>query len=300
MKYLKPWFPSPYDTGLGALRIDEEATLEPFNKSDFFLLSTGLGADILKNIPHKMLGLITDDTKFVDGTKIDDPTQVSAIGAVLTNYSRDGLSHHVETKSIAQAILAMSEFYDQTADLARSTHPMIIASTEGDKLNSGRATLQKLIAGMVLFASSHLMLEDGGFAPGFDLDQMKIDDGTNRVLADQLLMEQALLKAGRIFGSGFMISRALDNFYFLNNQMWSDTLGFYKNREKGKGEQFLLVDVARGIHVVNEMLSLDVTQSPKPQSTLQMKRLVQLWTRRFFGKDTLSLDPVYLLSDFSL
>jgi hypothetical protein len=300
MEYLKPWNASPFDTGLGALRVDEEADLKPFNKADFFLLSTGLGAAILKNIPYKMLGIITHDFKYVDGTKVSDPTQISAVGAVITNYDREGLSHHVKTKDIAQAILAMAEFYEQTADLNKSNHPLIISSVEGDKLTMARNTLQKLIAGMILFSSAHLMLEDGGFVSGFDLDQMKTDEASNRLLSDQLLMEQALLTAGSVLKSGFMVSRALDNFFFLNNQFWSEDLGFYRQSENDTGQQLSLIDVARGLHIVREMLTLDVTQGTKPESVQQMKRLVQFWTTRFFGKETLSLDPVYLLSEFSL
>jgi hypothetical protein len=58
--------------------------------------------------------------------------------------------------------------------------------------------------------------------------------------------------------------------------------------------------VARGIQVVEEMISLDVTRSPNGASLEQMKKLDALWTSRFFNKDILALPSVLQISEFSL
>jgi len=66
LHYFKPWKTSRFDSGLGAIRIDESKTMIPFGRSDYFILSLALGTYILENIPVKMLGqfLFVDISSF--------------------------------------------------------------------------------------------------------------------------------------------------------------------------------------------------------------------------------------------
>jgi len=300
MKFLKPWNPSEYDSGLGAIRIDEDRTLIPFSRNDYFLLSTGLGAYILKNIPFKMLGLVSPEHAFIDGTKIKNPSEVSAIAATLSDYTLDGMSHVVSAESTAEAILAMSEFYEEIKDLQKSTDPTIQSKIKGSEFHSSQENLQKIISGLVLFATNQLKSDDGGFSHSFNLDKMAPVPG-ERYLYDQLMMEKALLRAGGILQSGLMISRAEDNLFFLNSHFWNEELGFYGASENDLAGRVSLVDVARAIHNISVMsLPSDLTRGPNEHSLEQMQQLRELWLSRFFGEEIRKLPPILQVSEFSL
>lgn len=300
MKFFKPWNPSVYDAALGAIRIDEDKAMIPFERKDYFVLTTGLSAYILRNIPYRMLGLISSDHKFIDGTKADDPSKMDAIAATLSDYTPEGMSHKITASSVATAILAMSEFYGQITDLQKSQDERIQSSIKGDGFRESQENLQKIISGLVLFATGQLKSADGGFFHSFDLEKMAPVPG-EKFLDDQLMMEEALLRGGSALQSGFMISRAVDNLYFLNSHFWSAELGFYKASENDGGSRAWLVDVARAIHNINGMMAPNnLTQSPNAQSLEQMQRLRDLWTKRFFDQQIQNLPPILQVSEFSL
>jgi hypothetical protein len=300
MKFFKPWNPSVYDAGLGAIRIDEDKTLIPFERKDYFVLTTGLSAYILRNIPYRMLGLISSDHKFIDGTKVDEPSKVDAIAATLSDYTPEGMSHKITASSVATAILAMSEFYGQITDLQKSQDQRIQDTLKGDGFRESQENLQKIISGLVLFATVQLKSADGGFFHSFDLEKMAPIPG-ERFLDDQLMMEEALLRGGSALQSGFMTSRAIDNLFFLNSHFWNADLGFYKASENDGGGRVWLVDVARAIHNINViMVPNNLTQGPNDQSLEQMQRLRDLWIGRFFDQQIQNLPPILQVSEFSL
>ncbi len=300
MKFFKPWNPSFYDAGLGSIKIDEDTDIIPFHRKDYFILSTGLGAYILKNIPLRMLGLISPNHKFVDGTKVENPVQVPAIAATLSDYTLGGMEHVVSASSIAEAILGMSEFYEQIKDLQLSTDPVIQSNTQGNGLHDAQESLQRVISGLVLFATGQLRSDDGGFFHSYDLGEMVPVPGP-RVLSDQLMLQKALLKAGMALQSGFMLSRASDNLFFLNSHFWSGELGFYRSSENDLGGKVSLLNVARAVDNVNLMQQPnDLTQGPKSGSITQMQRLKALWLSRFFSREIQSLPPIFQVSEFSL
>jgi hypothetical protein len=298
MGYFKPWKSADFDVGLGSLRIDEDPTIKPFDSADYFLLSLSLAAPILKNIPVRMLGCITSDHRYIDGASDD------ARSAVVTDYVRDTKDHVVKTSSIALAIFALSDFYEQLKDIELTQEPVLISTFRETPIEGIRTSIERLISGLVLFSSGDLRSSDGGFYSSFDLTEMKIKS-SKRNLNDQLLMEEALLKASKTLDSGYIAAKAIDNFYFLNNTMWDGRLGFYSREDDEKKSGLRLLDVARAIKNVKQM-SEALTQSSNgialksKDSVAQMERLIRFWVSSFFGPDLMALPAPEQVQDFFL
>ena len=319
MHFFKPWEPSIFDLGLGALRIDEAPSVKAFDRADYFLLSLGLASTILKNIPLKMLGLITDKGAFIESTASTDSSKLPVTGAVVGDYEINKMSHVILTRDMALAIEAVSEFLAESGDLENSTDPTIIDALKATPAESLRGQLKKLLSGLILFSTGKLMAVDGGFAPCYDGDSATASKKP-RQLEDQLLMERALLTAGTVLNSNFILARAADNFFFLNGHLWSPELGFYRESEvvgqatiqasgqasgQALGQDSVsLKNVALALgNIVKlaEVLPREMTQSDNlKESQYQLQRLKDLWISRFFNGELLGDSPVNQVMEYSL
>jgi hypothetical protein len=286
MRYSKPWMPSSFDIGLPRLRMEEDRTIEAFPKDSFFALSFGHASVILKNIQTKMLGLLLRDERFIEGRNVADFSTLDPVAATLSNYDPEHISHIVSSQGVAKAIIALSDFYTETIDIDRATTSPFNDAQIVDQIKAGRTKVHQLLAGLSVFVSRYLQQPDGGFGAAYDLDRKRIVGGT-RLLSDQLIMQEALLKAGQVMNADFFLFRALDNFFFLNKNFWNPELGFYRTRENDDDRIFKLVNSTRLLKNLQSFKSLMqdfVAQSSALEISLhQVTRLESFLMSRYYA-----------------
>ncbi len=305
MRLLKPWDVSPFDQGLGKLRMDEEKTLSVFSKEDLFQLSFGLCALIALNTRESMIGMVTPNNDLIQGealSKILASGEDVATGAVITGLPSTREPPVVTTVEIAKAMIAIVEFYLVIEDIELTNDKTIVESLPAIK--EARPLVRKLLAGMALFASSHLMNSDGGFSESFDFGSKSVSQ-VPRKIESQILMDEALLAVGNLLNSDLIRFRAVDNFFFLNNKFWNSQLGFYDSIENDARGRIRLVNVLRALKIsfgIEDILKKDAMNqnSAATSSYRQVFELRKLWLKRFFEERLTQVDPVYQVLEFSL
>ena len=153
-----------------------------------------------------------------------------------------------------------------------------------------------------MFSLSKLMAEDGGFYTGYNLEAQKPTDGP-RTLSDQLVMEEALMVIGDFLNRNFIRLRAIDNFFFLNNTMWNDQLGFYNGTDQKTKLSLKLADVAEAVKdtvLLRPLLSTLASANPALRPSLkQLDTLQKFWMTKFFSNDLDSIPAILKLGTFT-
>jgi hypothetical protein len=304
MKFLKPWKTNAFDTGLGSLRLDEAPDMSVFSKDKLFQLSFGLAGFVALNVKARMVGLVSQDHRLVPAHRLPpNIMDFPAIGAVVTDLKgSDAGDPPVTSQGLARAMIAIAQFYEATSDLNQSNDATVIGALPD--VEKAKALVRKLLMGMAVFASSHLLQTDGGFAVSYDFGKQKASTEP-RKLEDQLLMQEAMMVVGNLLDTDVIRFRALDNYFFLNSRMWNSNLGFYGQVEGEKTARVRLVSVVRALknlQLLKPLLQRQyLTHSPNVSVSLQqLHRLESFWPERFLSQDILRLPPIYQVLDFSL
>lgn len=282
LRLFKPWERGVFDVTLGHLRAPENREVSAFPKDDLWAMSLAVASIPLKNIPSEMLVLLNEDGTFTEGVSLDDDMEVSALGAVLRDFSSAGHSKIVRTVDLANAIYSLALFYSESKNLDRAKNESVRESLE--LLRKHRRTIGALVSGMSVFAFKYLMAPDGGFYSGYDLSKKRVM-GRKRRLVDQLEMQKALLKTGELLEAPLISTRAIENLFFLNNVMWDRSLGFYQQAEEDSSSQAHLTHIVSAYH--NLQLARPVLEDLLTRGAIgnepldQLNRLDKLWFERF-------------------
>jgi hypothetical protein len=301
MEFTKPWQSNSFDLGLPKIRLKEDPTIIPFSKEHIFALSFGLSSMILRNIQYKMLGFIRSDDQFIEAKTIDDISQIHPSAATLSSYEPLKMAHIVTASETAKAIIGLSEFLTATDDIDKADFSSFKDAAISAQIISGRENARRLLTGLTVFVTKYLLSPDGGAAVGYDLDRHQIIGG-ERSLSDQIIIQDALIKASKYLGVDYFISRALENLFFINKSFWNADLGFYSEHEDKLEKTVKLVNVARVLKNMESFKTLMqnfLTQSPSFEMSLQqISKLESFLSHRFFSQS--DLNPLVQVLDFSL
>ncbi|MCC6277399.1 MAG: hypothetical protein IT289_05740 [Oligoflexia bacterium] len=300
IRFVSPWRQSPFDQQLGTLRI-KQIPFEVFSKPTLFKMAVGLSEVIFQNMKSHMVRVVDENLGLWMVDEKTDPNGPKRVGAVVTDLVSLVKNNSVSSGDLARALLAMTEFYEATLGIESVTDPKLQSIVKS--VVESRPEIKKLIMGLALFLSNQMVLVDGGVASEFDFNS-KLPSRIPRKLSDQLITATALLKLGNLFQTDLFRLRAVDVYYFMNRQLWSGVLGFYKQVEGDDTLRVKLEDVATALSLVNRLqgfIQSFLTQSPMASESLsQLRRLESLWTERFMDRQWATLPPIQQVMEFSL
>lgn len=269
MNWFKNWKPTTFDNTLSPLRLNEFPQQEIFPKKELFKQSLSLSLSILKNLSARMAGPF-------------DKNAGKAAGAIVYGFNGRGESQSiVRTYDVALTMEAVVDFCNSVEDIGEFNDPEIKSALA--EIQSAVTQLKTLLTGLTLFVSTKLTLPDSGFAYGYNLHTQKVLNN-KRTLIDQLQMQRALIKTGKFLNSDLLKLKAIDNYYFINKNLWNDAIGFYSETEGGAQPLIklsLLLESVESLKLIAVTLSdFSSTDASAKRSLTQLVSMLQYWNSR--------------------
>jgi hypothetical protein len=196
------------------------------------------------------VGVASSDGQFFWLQQLAGNNKVTKVSATLHDLDSKGANYVVTALDVALSLIGVNEFIEMLDEAAGVQDPGLKALV-GQVLEF-RPNLETLEMGLGMTALMRLSRADGGFYSAFDFGLMKaVESSVN--LEDQLLLQEALLVAGKRMHRDFWIRRAVENYFFLNTKMWNASTGFYFNSESKRDGTVSLKNMARLVRNLDEI-----------------------------------------------
>lgn len=246
IRYFRDWIPNEFDRSLGGISAGDfipelpSGSIEDhlFPKDMFFALSVGGAASILQNIKKKLSNVFLIDIygKSVWYSDFDmsggSPATIAAMVDIV-NGERGDL---VRSRDVAMYLNALIDFLEATEGVEQTkAGPLLEKGADGKAavqvLSEARSDLRLLIIGLANFLSHQMAGEDGGIYAEFVRSRVQVAKDRPRSLIDQVTVMTALVRAGNYLNLGIYRWAARDILSYMNANLWSAELKFYREDE---------------------------------------------------------------------
>lgn len=282
LMYFKDWknIQDEYDMGLGKIEYQGFRVLP---RDAFVNLSLGILSVPLRNLTRTQSPLIVFDQWGKEISLNDDEVKKEQwkVSAAMTDLTEDGPSKIVKSSDLAYLILAIDKFADATDGIEKSKASVVAPKGKKDRstlesIQKGKKQLLQLMVGLSNFIISRFQDQDGGFWSEYSLDNKRILKNKSRSFEDQIIIIQALLKTYNRWGGEGARWSAVDSYYFMNQKLWDDRVGFYSPDENSNGlvvKPHIFVSALRTIKILTPLISdsLSRTQASEIYEVLNQK-----------------------------
>ena len=291
IRYFRDWEVSEFDQSLGKIMaqdlipdMDLGANNQAlFPKADLYALTIAASAQFITNIQSDNSPLFTMgvdknihwlDEKISDQDKEKEnrPPQVLAAIVEIKEGQKAGI---VKTSHLARWIIAAAEFLSAIEGAENSSSVDLKKLDENgkpnlDKIIESRQTLRQLILGMSNFLSTQMLDDRGLYAASYDIKTGKQSPAGEVSVLDQALSIRALLAASDALGAETYRFSAIDNYYKMNQNLFSPKMRFYQVSKTDANPQLpVVVEILRALNGLEPYLPAE--------SAEQLRWIMEPW-----------------------
>jgi hypothetical protein len=243
IRFLRDWETNRFDRTLGAVEVGRLISQLPaqntkdklFPKDMLFSLGVGNAASILLNLTKPMASvfLLDLDRRTVWANEFQSERASTATMAGIVDIEDGKRLATVRSRDVARFLVGVLEFIKATDGIQRTkSGPLLERGKDGrrslDVLIESRAQLRLLAVGLSNFLTHEMQNKDGGIQPRFSRVKAEVHLEDPRTLLDQVVVADALARAGNVLGINIYRWAALDILAFMNRTLWNPETGFYR------------------------------------------------------------------------